>query len=151
MRQPQRRASCKGADSRTPFIVGRAPVPRPWDFHRLRRPYLLPILSVPLPRQTPSTQTHTIPLDLLFATDPQSQSTLARRRPLHLLDISLWVCSPEDLILLKLKASRPHDFEDALGIVSNPHLELEFDYLWKWADRLGLQGELHYVLKAAGR
>lgn len=91
----------------------------------------------------------TIPLDLLFAHDAQSQSALTRRRSLQLLGVSLWVCSPEDLILLKLKAGRPHDFEDALGIVRNPHLHLDFDYLWHWADRLGLQGELAYVLQAA--
>lgn len=91
-----------------------------------------------------------IPLDLLFANDRQSQSALARRHALQLFGISLYVCSPEDLILLKLKAGRPHDFEDALGIVKNPRLQLDLDYLWNWADQLGLHGELSYVLHAAG-
>jgi hypothetical protein len=91
-----------------------------------------------------------IPLDLIFSADSHEVQTLARKRTLHLLGVSAWVCSPEDLILLKLKVSRPHDFEDALGIVKNPHLQLDLDYLWHWADRLGLQGELHYVLQAAG-
>jgi hypothetical protein len=92
----------------------------------------------------------TIPLDLLFANDRQSRSALARRQALQLLGVSLYVCSPEDLILLKLKAGRPHDFEDALGIVKNPRLRVDFDYLWSWADQLGLQGELSYILQAAG-
>ncbi len=91
----------------------------------------------------------TIPLDLLFAHDLQSQSALTRRRSLQLFGVSLYVCGPEDLILLKLKAGRPHDFEDALGVVKNPHIQLDLDYLWNWADRLGLQGELQYVLHAA--
>ncbi|MHC9064440.1 hypothetical protein ACYX34_17335, partial [Nitrospira sp. CMX1] len=91
----------------------------------------------------------TIPLDLLFANDRQSQSALARRQALQLLGVSLYVCSPEDLILLKLKAGRPHDFEDVLGIIKNPHLRVDLDYLWSWADRLGLQGELSYVFQAA--
>lgn len=91
-----------------------------------------------------------IPLDLLFSADSHEESVLARRRPLHLLNLSLWVCGPEDLILLKLKASRPHDFEDALGIVKNPHLHLDLPYLWNWADRLGLHEELGYVLQVAG-
>jgi predicted nucleotidyltransferase len=91
----------------------------------------------------------TIPLDLLFANDRQSQSALARRQALQLLGVSLYVCSPEDLILLKLKAGRPHDFEDVLGIIKNPHLHVDLDYLWSWADQLGLQGELSYVLHAA--
>jgi hypothetical protein len=63
--------------------------------------------------------------------------------------VAVWIATPEDLILMKLKASRPHDFEDALGIVKNPYLQLDLPYLWSWADRLGLQGELHYVLQAA--
>ncbi len=91
-----------------------------------------------------------IPLDLIFSADSHEAQTLARRQILHLLGISAWVCSPEDLIILKLKAGRPRDFEDALGIIKNPHRQLDLDYLWNWADRLDLQGELHYVLRAAG-
>lgn len=91
-----------------------------------------------------------IPLDLLFANDRQSQAALTRRHALQLFGVSLYVCSPEDLILLKLKAGRPHDFEDALGIAKNPRLQLDLDYLWNWADQLGLHGELSYVLHAAG-
>ena len=90
-----------------------------------------------------------ISLDLLFSADAQEESALSRRQNLRLFDISLWVCSAEDLILMKLKASRPHDFEDALGIIKNPHLRLDLTYLWNWADRLGLHGELDYVLQAA--
>ncbi len=90
-----------------------------------------------------------IPLDLLFSADAQEESALARRQSLRLFGMSLWVCSAEDLIVMKLKASRPHDFEDALGIIKNPHLQLDLTYLWDWADRLGLHGELTYVLQAA--
>jgi len=90
-----------------------------------------------------------IPLDLLFSADPHEEAALVRRRSLDLLGVSVSVCCPEDLILMKLKASRPHDFEDALGIVKNPHLQLDLAYLWSWADRMGLHGELHYVLQAA--
>jgi hypothetical protein len=50
---------------------------------------------------------------------------------------------------MKIKASRPHDFEDAMSIVRNPNLQLNLDYLWSWAERLGLQSELHYVLISA--
>ncbi len=90
-----------------------------------------------------------IPLDLMLSADAHEASTLWRRKPLQLFDVRAWVCGPEDLILMKLKASRPHDFEDALGIVKNPHVALDLDYLWSWADRLGLQGELQYILQAA--
>ena len=90
-----------------------------------------------------------IPLDLMLSADSHEESALSRRKSLQLLGVLVWICGPEDLILMKLKASRPHDFEDALGIVKNPHLELDLTYLWSWADRLGLQGELHYVLQVA--
>lgn len=90
-----------------------------------------------------------IPLDLLFSADAQEESALARRHSLRLSGVSLWVCSAEDLIVMKLKASRPHDFEDVLGIIKNPHLQLDLTYLRDWADRLGLHGELQYVLQVA--
>jgi hypothetical protein len=91
-----------------------------------------------------------IPLDLMLSADSHEEATLARRTSLEVWGVLVWICSPEDLVLMKLKASRPHDFEDALTIVKNPHRSLDLDYLWSWADRIGLQGELHYVLQAAG-
>ena len=66
-----------------------------------------------------------------------------------LLGVSFPVVSAEDLILLKLKAGRPTDFDDVISVIKNPRLQLDLNYLWNWADRLALQGELHYVLQAA--
>jgi hypothetical protein len=90
------------------------------------------------------------PLDLIYASDRHEHEALTRTRTVLLHGLSLSVVSPEDLILLKLNASRPTDFDDVIGIVKNPRLQLDLNYLWSWADRLGLQGELHYVLQAAG-
>ncbi|WHZ15048.1 MAG: hypothetical protein OJF52_001889 [Nitrospira sp.] len=67
----------------------------------------------------------------------------------HALGVTVCIAPPEDLILLKLRVGHPTDFEDALGIIKNPHVHLDLDYLWNWADRLGLQGELQYVLQVA--
>jgi hypothetical protein len=92
-----------------------------------------------------------IPLDVMFATDIHEGDTLKRRQPLEILGAHTWVCGPKDLILMKLKASRPHDFEDPMSIVPNPGLQLDLNYLWSWAERLGLQSELHYVLISAKR
>jgi len=90
------------------------------------------------------------PLDIIYAADSQERATIERKRLTVVHGLSVWVASPEDLMLLKLKAGRPTDFDDVIGIVKNPHLQLDLTYLWNWADRLGLQGELHYVLQAAG-
>ena len=46
----------------------------------------------------------------------------------------------------KLKACRDHDLVDTQSIVHRQGTRLDLDYLWRWADRLGLQSELHYVL-----
>lgn len=65
------------------------------------------------------------------------------------LGVTVCIAPPEDLLLLKLRVGRLTDFEDALGIVTNPSLQFDLAYLSHWADRLGLQGELSYVLRAA--
>jgi hypothetical protein len=89
------------------------------------------------------------PLDIIYASDPQEREALNHAKTAILHDLSLTVASPEDLMLLKLKAGRPTDFDDVISIAKNPRLQLDLAYLWSWADRLGLQGELHYILQAA--
>ena len=94
---------------------------------------------------------HTVyPVDLISPRDAHDREALVRRVYVSLGDLSVWVTSAEDLILLKLKASRDYDFGDARSVVGRQRDTLDLDYLWSWADRLGLQGELHYVLQAAG-
>lgn len=89
------------------------------------------------------------PLDIIYAADQHEREAVQRTRTVMLHGLSLPVVGPEDLILLKLKAGRPTDFDDVISVVKNPRLQLDLAYLWNWTDRLGLQGELHYVLEAA--
>lgn len=100
-------------------------------------------------RLTHPTAPH-FPVDLVFSLGPFDRAVLDRRRAVDLRGLTVWMSSPEDLLLMKLRASRPRDFDDVIGIAKNPRLQLDLDYLWHWANRLGLQGELHYVLQAAG-
>lgn len=90
------------------------------------------------------------PLDIIYASDPHECQVLIRAQKITLLGVSFPVVGAEDLILLKLKAGRPTDFDDVISIVKNPHLQLDLAYLWSWADRLSLEEELHYILQAAG-
>ena len=90
------------------------------------------------------------PVDLVFSLGPFDRAVLDRRRAVDLRGLTVWMSSPEDLLLMKLRASRPRDFDDVISIAKNPRLQLDLPYLWNWAERLGLQGELHYVLQAAG-
>ena len=89
------------------------------------------------------------PVDLVFSLRPFDRAVLARRRAVDFHGLTIWMTSPEDLVLMKLRASRPRDFDDVISIVKNPRLQLDLPYLWDWADQLGLQGELSYVLHAA--
>lgn len=89
------------------------------------------------------------PLDIIYAADQHERAAVDRKQTVVLHGLSLPVVGPEDLVLLKLKAGRPTDFDDVISIVKNPHLQLDLAYLWSWADRLGLQGELHYILQAS--
>jgi predicted nucleotidyltransferase len=91
------------------------------------------------------------PLDLIFATSPLHKNALDRRKPIVIQGIQVSVSSPEDLVLLKLSAGRPRDFDDVMGIVGNASAPLDLDYLWSWAEQLGLQSELHYILISAKR
>ncbi len=109
--------------------------------------------SNPMAREVVVRLHHTLlpdyPLDFVFATSPLHQSALNRRSIVPLGSLQTPVCSPEDLILLKLLASRPRDFDDVMGVLGKPGAQLDLDYLWSWAERLGLQSELHYVLISA--
>lgn len=90
------------------------------------------------------------PVDLVFSLGPFDRAVLDRRRAVDLHGLTIWMSSPEDLVLMKLRAGRPRDFDDVIGIVKNPHLQLDLAYLWSWADQLGLQGDLQYVFQAVG-
>jgi len=85
-------------------------------------------------------------VDLMIPGDVHEREALTRRVSLTIEGLPVWMATSEDLILLKLKACRDHDLVDAQSVVHRQATRLDLDYLWRWADRLGLQSELHYVL-----
>ncbi len=85
-------------------------------------------------------------IDILEPRDAHDQETLSRRQAIQLGEQNVWVAGPEDLLLLKLKAGRSQDLTDALSIIVRQGKSLNLDYLRSWADSLGFQGELHYLL-----
>jgi hypothetical protein len=58
---------------------------------------------------------------------------------------TVWVLAPEDIILQKLKAGRPHDFTDAISFFTEQRNEFDHEYLNQWALRLGVREELDYL------
>jgi hypothetical protein len=89
-------------------------------------------------------------VDAMRPRDAHEEAALARRRPVPVAGRTLWLVAPDDLILMKLKAGRPRDFEDALTVLMAQRGSLDEGYLSDWAARLGVSGELAYLLDAAG-
>lgn len=47
---------------------------------------------------------------------------------------------------MKLKAGRPHDFEDAVSVLSAQKGRLDEKHMADWARRIGVSDELTYIL-----
>lgn len=87
-----------------------------------------------------------IPADLMLPRDLHDREVLRRRVRQTLGEQSLWIASPEDLILHKLKAGRTQDFVDVLSIVHHQDKAVDLKYLHEWAKKLGIDEELRYCL-----
>jgi len=91
-------------------------------------------------------QCEEVPVDLLRPRDTHDLETLRRRRKKLMENRYYWFVSPEDFILQKLKAGRLRDFEDIVTIIERSRADLDQKYLHRWARRLGVSGELGYIL-----
>lgn len=86
-----------------------------------------------------------VDIDVFLAESKFQQEILARRRPTMLEGATIWLVSPEDLILLKLLANRPRDIAD-IGDILFMQGQLDQGYLRIWAERLGVLERLESVL-----
>jgi len=86
-------------------------------------------------------------LDILTRKDAHHEEAFQRRRRKRYRGMYIWFPSAEDLILLKLRAGRQTDFDDAVGIIERVGESLDLRYLSKWARRAGIVDELNYVLE----
>ncbi len=85
--------------------------------------------------------------DVVRTIGAHDDAALERRRQVSWRGRSLWVVSPEDLILQKIRAQRDYDFSDAVSIVEEQAGRLDEGYLDVWARRLGVEQELAYILR----
>lgn len=85
--------------------------------------------------------------DVVRATDAHDRAAMERRRQVRWRDRSLWVVSPEDLVLQKIRAQRDYDFSDAVSVVEEQKGRLDEEYLDLWARRLYVEQELAYVMR----
>ncbi len=89
-------------------------------------------------------------VDAMRPRDPHEEAAIQRRQALAVGGHRLWFAAPDDLILMKLKAGRPRDFEDAVGVLVAQRQALDEAYMAEWARRLGIADELAYVLRESG-
>ena len=87
-----------------------------------------------------------IDIDIFLAESRFQEQLLSRRRQERLDGLSVFFVSPEDLILLKLLASRPRDFAD-IGDVFFTQGSLDVPYMRRWASELGVLQKLEQVLQ----
>lgn len=89
-------------------------------------------------------------VDVMRPPGRHGETALQRRRVITIEGRRLWFAAPDDLILMKLQAGRPRDFEDALAILAAQREALDRAYMLDWAARLGIGEELAYVLREGG-
>lgn len=82
-----------------------------------------------------------VDVDVFLAETPFQQEIVNRRRLVETLDGSVWLASPEDVVLLKLLAYRSRDISDVNDILFT-HGQLDKDYLLHWAERIGVTNRL---------
>ena len=57
------------------------------------------------------------PIEVAFAAQPAEKEAIRRARPARLGGVTAQVCTPEDLVRMKLASERPQDREDAASIL----------------------------------
>ena len=72
-------------------------------------------------------------IDLALADTSFDESAIVRGRNVDLTpDVSVRVCSPEDLVVYKLLAPRGRDYDDIVGIIQRQQDALDDEYVIKW-------------------
>lgn len=86
-----------------------------------------------------------VDVDVFLAESEFQNALIARRQSLEVDGLKCFVVSPEDLVLLKLIASRPRDLIDVQDILFTQGT-LDTAYMRPWAKQLGIANELEKVL-----
>jgi len=88
-----------------------------------------------------------LPIDARRPRDRHEEAAFGRRRAIAIEGHPLWFVAPDDLILMKLKAGRPRDFEDAVTVLAAQGKSLDERHLTEWARAIGVAAELAYLLR----
>jgi len=92
-----------------------------------------------------------VPIDFLMPRDRHEAGLRRRKLSIRLGGRKVSLLKPEDYILLKAKAGRPRDFDDAIRITSHYLDEMDYRYIRSWSIRLGIFEEIQYIVATAER
>jgi hypothetical protein len=73
----------------------------------------------------------------LLSQDPHDQSRFERRRAVQLHDRRLWLPSPEDVVVTKLRWARGKDKDDVRDVMAVQRDKLDWGYIEQWCRRHG--------------
>lgn len=71
-------------------------------------------------------------VDFVFSTTPYERAAIGRAVHVSLGGVSVPFATAEDLLIHKLFAGRPRDWDDAVGVVRRKGEQLDWGYLERW-------------------
>jgi hypothetical protein len=84
--------------------------------------------------------------------DPHNQERFCRKRKAAFLDYEVVLPSVEDVIVTKARwadcLNRNKDKDDLRDVLSVQHRNIDWPYVWKWADTHGTRGLLEQILRS---
>jgi hypothetical protein len=87
----------------------------------------------------------------LLSQDAHDQSRFQRRRAVQLHDRQIWLPSPEDVVVTKLRWSRGKDKDDVRDVMAVQQNKLDWGYIEEWCRQhstLALMEEIRRSLPA---
>lgn len=91
---------------------------------------------------------------LITGTEEFDRLKFERRRVIEFEETRLYFASPEDVILSKIRwrqdSGSEKQWRDVLGVLKVQGEQLDFDYLWDWAENLSLTLDLDRAFTEAG-
>jgi hypothetical protein len=78
-----------------------------------------------------------VKLDIAVGLSGFERQTIARATPVDFRDFSVAIATAEDLLIMKVLASRPRDIQDARGIIAAQAPNLDWEYCLQLAADLG--------------
>jgi len=84
----------------------------------------------------------------LLSQDPHDQSRFQRRRAVQLHNRQLWLPSPEDVVVTKLRWARGKDKDDARDVMAVQRDKLDWAYIEHWCRQHGTLALLEEIRRA---